>query len=209
MDTNTTSPSSPTIDLTTDSNSGTPDTSAAPPRPPATDQSTEWHDQYQRNLQQLPALIQSLSPPSTPDTHTMPPERPSEPAPSMTPQPMPATASPPTNNQPQPPQLDTDHSWRTRPYPVNIPTSSASPRWQQLIQDPTELEIQSFSCGWDADFHAGTLNIGGSLRDRIKPNGKDSPSPTQSGLSCHQAPSSSKLQSANSAPRTPVRLEDR
>ena len=79
----------------------------------------------------------------------------------------PTATSLPTTTQPLPPLPDNDHSWRTRPYPVTIPTSSASPRWQQLIQDPTELEIQSFSREWDADFHAGTLNIGGSLRDRI------------------------------------------
>ena len=60
-----------------------------------------------------------------------------------------------------------DNSWRPRPYPVTIPNSSASPRWQHLIQDPSELNIKSFSSGQDADFHAGTLNIGGSLRDRI------------------------------------------
>ena len=40
-------------------------------------------------------------------------------------------------------------------------------RWQQLIQDPSELDIKSYSCGKETDFQAGTLNIGGSLRDRI------------------------------------------
>ena len=154
MDTNTTSPGSPTIDLTiTDSSSGTPETSAAPPRPPPTDQHTALLDQYQRSLQQLPALLHSLSTPSAPDIHTRPLERPSDTAPHTTPQPTPATTSSLTNNQPLAHlTYTTDHSWRTRLYPVTIPTSSASPRWQQLIQDPTELEIQSFSCGQDADF---------------------------------------------------------
>jgi hypothetical protein len=50
---------------------------------------------------------------------------------------------------------------------VTISSSSASPRWQHLIQDPSELDIKSYSSGHDADFQAGTLNIGGSLRDRI------------------------------------------
>ena len=100
----------------------------------------------------------------------MPLESPSETALPTTPQPTPATTKLPTNIQPQPPLPDNHHSWRTRPYPVTIPTSSASPRWQQLIQDPTELDIQSFSRGWEADFHAGTLNIGDSLRDRITDN---------------------------------------
>ena len=50
---------------------------------------------------------------------------------------------------------------------MSIPNSNASPRWQQLIQDPTELDIKSYSCGQTTDFQAGTLNIGGSLRERI------------------------------------------
>ena len=53
------------------------------------------------------------------------------------------------------------------PIPSGSPSSSASPRWQQVIQDPTELDIKLYSCGIDKDFQAGTLNIGGSLRDRI------------------------------------------
>ena len=50
---------------------------------------------------------------------------------------------------------------------MSIPTPNASPRWRQLLQDPTELDIKSYSCGQSADFHAGTLNIGSSLRERI------------------------------------------
>ena len=46
-------------------------------------------------------------------------------------------------------------------------SSSISPRWQQLIQDPSELDIKSYSCGQETDLNAGTLNIGGSIRERI------------------------------------------
>ena len=35
------------------------------------------------------------------------------------------------------------------------------------MQDPTELDILSYSTGLPTDFQAGTLNIGGSLRERI------------------------------------------
>ena len=31
----------------------------------------------------------------------------------------------------------------------------------------SELDVKSYSCGKEMDFNAGTLNIGGSLRDRI------------------------------------------
>ena len=50
---------------------------------------------------------------------------------------------------------------------LTIPSSSTSPRWKQLIQDPSELDIKSYSCGQETDLNAGTLNIGGSLRERI------------------------------------------
>ena len=75
--------------------------------------------------------------------------------------------------QTPPPELaetrgpNTDSIWQSRPYPVITPSNSSSPRWQQLIQDPTELDILSYSTGLSTDFQAGTLNIGGSLRERI------------------------------------------
>jgi hypothetical protein len=73
---------------------------------------------------------------------------------------------------PPPEQADTcgpnaDSIWQSFPYPVTIPSNSSSPRWQQLLQDPTELDILSYSTGLSPDFQAGTLNIGGSLRERI------------------------------------------
>ena len=77
-----------------------------------------------------------------------------------------ATPSLPTA-EPNPPALPRDHQWRLRPYPIITPAPNSAPRWQQLIHDPTELDIKSYSGGQDADFHAGTLNIGGSLRERI------------------------------------------
>jgi hypothetical protein len=50
---------------------------------------------------------------------------------------------------------------------VITPSSNAAPRWQHLIQYPSELDIKSYSGGQEADFRACTLNIGGSLRKRI------------------------------------------
>ena len=35
------------------------------------------------------------------------------------------------------------------------------------MQDPTELDILSYFIGLSTDLQAGTLNIGGSLRERI------------------------------------------
>ena len=67
---------SPTVDLTiTDSDPHTPtDLSAAPSTPNAEVPSPDALDQYMQNLQQLPALIQSLSQQSTTDQHTTTPE---------------------------------------------------------------------------------------------------------------------------------------
>ena len=57
--------------------------------------------------------------------------------------------------------------WQSRPYPVLTPSNTSSPRWQQLKQDPTKLDIISYSTGLPSDFQAGTLNIGGPLREKI------------------------------------------
>ena len=99
--------------------------------------------QLQHDLNELPNLIQSpvASPAYAPQTP--PPEQAK-------------TCGP-----------NADSIWQSRPYPVITPSSNSSPRWQQLLQDPTELDILSYSTGLSSDFQAGTLNIGGSLRERI------------------------------------------
>ena len=106
--------------------------------------------QLQNELAALPALLQSSASPTA-----EPPGSPAHAPP--TPPPDPAEHSSP----------NTASTWQSRPYPVTTPSNSSSPRWQQLIQDPTELDILSYSTGLAADFQAGTLNIGGSLRERI------------------------------------------
>ena len=106
--------------------------------------------QLQQELAALPTLLQSSVPPTT------------EPADS--------SAHAPPTPPPDPaehPSPNTVSTWQSRPYPVTTSSNSSSPRWQQLIQDPTELDILSYSTGLPTDFQAGTLNIGGSLRERI------------------------------------------
>ena len=124
-------------------------------------------EQYSRDLQAIPGLLHAIdhhmtpthanhpAPPPTPTIHEVPntPEAPPDPPPQISPQP------PPTDDQAR--------KWRPRQYPLTIPSSSTSPRWSQLIQDPSELDIKSYSCGQETDLNAGTLNIGGSLRERI------------------------------------------
>ena len=106
--------------------------------------------QLQQELAALPALLQS-STPSTAESAESPAHAP------------PTLPTDPTEH----PNSNTAPSWQSRPYPVTTPSNSSSPRWQQLIQDPTELDILSYSTGLSTDFQAGTLNIGGSLRERI------------------------------------------
>ena len=106
--------------------------------------------QLQNELAALPTLLQSSTPP-TAEPADSPAHAPS------TPPPDPAEHSSP----------NTASTWQSRSYPVTTPSNSSSPRWQQLIQDLTELDILSYSTGLPTDFQAGTLNIGGSLRERI------------------------------------------
>jgi hypothetical protein len=122
-------------------------------------------DQYAQNIQNLPALIRSLTPHSPMDPTTTAQSNLEATVP-LTPPMDQATPSLPTA-EPTPPSLPRDHQWCLRPYPIITPAPNSAPRWQQLIHDPTELDIKSYSGGQDADFHAGTLNIGGSLRERI------------------------------------------
>ena len=106
--------------------------------------------QLQQELTELPKLLQS------------PPPLEAEPADS----PAYAPRTPPLE-QAETRGPNTDSIWQSRPYPVITSSNSSSPRWQQLIQDPTQLDILSYSTGLSTDFQAGTLNIGGSHRERI------------------------------------------
>ena len=106
--------------------------------------------QLQNELAALPTLLKSPAPPPT-EPADSPAHAPSTPSLDPTEHLSPTTAS----------------TWQSRPYPVTSPSNSSSPRWQQLIQDPTELDILSYSTGLPTDFQTGTLNIGGSLRERI------------------------------------------
>ena len=121
--------------------------------------------QLQHELTALPDFLQSSPMPETEsaDSSTNAPSMP------VTEQTIMPVMSPPPTNPPtsSPESLDTDSNWQPRPYPVITPSHSSSPRWQQLTQDPTELDILSYSTGLSTDFQAGTLNIGGSLRERI------------------------------------------
>ena len=135
-------------------------------------------DQYSLDLQAIPALINAIEPQMSP-THSPNPKvaahvnhHPPPPTPTAqgthSPTEDPGEPDPPPQPSPQPPPTEAqDRKWRLRQYPLTIPSSSTSPRWQQLIQDPSELDIKSYSCGQETDFNAGTLNIGGSLRVRI------------------------------------------
>ena len=106
--------------------------------------------QLQHELAALPTLLQPSTPATTESSDS----------------PAHAPPTPPTD-QTEPPSPNTASTWQLRPYPVTTPSNSSSPRWQQLIQDPTELDILSYSTGLPTDFQAGTPNIGGSLRERI------------------------------------------
>ena len=106
--------------------------------------------QLHHELAALPALLQLSTSPTT--------ESPDSPAH--------APQTPPTQEA-ELPSPNTASTWQSRPYPVTTPSNSSSPRWQQLIQDPTELDILSYSTGLPTDFQAGTLKIGGSLQERI------------------------------------------
>ena len=121
--------------------------------------------QLQQELTTLPDFLQSSPMPET-ESVDSPTDAPSMPVTEQTIRPI---MSPPTTNSPtsSPASLDIDYNWQPRPYPVITPSHSSSPRWQQLTQDPTELDILSYSTGLPSDFQAGTLNIGGSLRARI------------------------------------------
>ena len=171
-----TSPATDRSTMEADSSTSS-DPPATPPPPTDTEHpSLAIFDQYTQDLQAFPALLQSLGQPPAAhgdlsDQHAQTePKSPtlSTKATATSPSPLPTEPTPPSPMLPKPslPEVN-DHNWCIRPYPVTPPSSSASPRWQQLIQDPSELDIKSYSCGKDTDFQAGTLNIGGSLRNRI------------------------------------------
>ena len=135
-------------------------------------------DQYSRDLQAIPAFIKTIEPQLSP-THS-PNSTVAANVNQHLPQPTPTAqgthcppadlgeAAQPTQPSQQPTPMEApDRKWRLRQYPLTIPKSSTSPRWQQLIQDPSEMDIKSYSCDQEMDFNAGTLNIEGSLRERI------------------------------------------
>jgi hypothetical protein len=103
--------------------------------------------QLQHELAALPALLQPSTSPTTESSDS----------------PAHAPPTPPTD-QTEPPSPNTASTWQSRPYPVTTPSNSSSPRWQQLIQDPTELDILSYSTGLPTDFQAGTLNFFGKTQ---------------------------------------------
>ena len=120
--------------------------------------------QLQHELTALPNFLQS-SPTPEAEPVDSPANAPPTPPPeqSTTQGPAPSTTKSPTSSLAS---SNTDSTWQPRPYLVITPSNSSSPRWQQLIQDPTELDILSYFTGLSTDFQAGTLNIGGFLRER-------------------------------------------
>ena len=127
----------------------------------------EQQANYRRALLELPAHLQTsittppLSPATDPTTTDSDPPKPPPPDP-LSPT-DPDTTSPSPSTPPTPPP----DVWSIRPYPLITPTPDQIPRWQQLNNDPTQLDIHSMACDPPPDFNAGTLNVGGSLRDRI------------------------------------------
>jgi hypothetical protein len=107
-------------------------TSPEPPPPEGPHEDTDTDNptpdmlaQFQHDLTELPNLIQSPM-----DSQTYAPQ---------TPPPEPAETCGP----------NAASIWQSRPYPVITPSNTSSPRWQQLKQDPTELDIgQLESFGW-------------------------------------------------------------
>jgi hypothetical protein len=135
-------------------------------------------DQYSYNLQAIPGLLHGIEP-QMPPTHVSA-HREAAPTDPTALQPSPAAhattntphvplepAQPPYPPPRSKPTADQDYYWRLRLYLLTIPSSSSSSRWQQLIQNSSKLDINSYSCKQNKDFHAGTLVIGGSLRVRI------------------------------------------
>jgi hypothetical protein len=161
--------------------------STDPPQPPdphaapseATDAPSQaMLDQYSHDLQALPSLLNAtqlqepLDHATTPpvgahENHHPPPSPPPAQATHRTLEDPDVPDSPPQPSPQLPPTEAPDRTWRLRAYPLTTPSFSTSPRWQHLIQDPSELDIKSYSCGQEMDLNTGTLNIGGSLRERI------------------------------------------
>jgi hypothetical protein len=119
---------------------------------PVTDEPTQATlAQYTQDPQAIPSLLHAIEPhmmPTLSSDHRVAVQTdpnasllaPAAQVTPSTPHPPPPEPDQPPHTPPRPqPTADQDHSWRLRPYPLTIPSASASPRWQQLLKDPSNL----------------------------------------------------------------------